>query len=106
MDEDVNNNTSDTHDSEACKGSLSLKRSISGDESSPRNRRVLSVYKHLKTFRSPKTPKKVRPRKFCCANILCKVQFSTKRAKLHHERFQCPHVSGVGTNSSTTSSDN
>ena len=83
------------------------KAGSSSEESIPKRRRIISDYKQRTPRKSPlKTPTKRRTPRLRCENVLCRVGFSTKRAKLQHERFSCPFLKSPmeASSSSTTTS--
>ena len=63
------------------------------DEVSPKRRKLLNEYKQRTPKKSPlKTPTKRQTPRLRCKNPLCRVGFSTARAKHQHERFMCPFL--------------
>ena len=79
----------------------------SSEESIPKRRKILSDYKQRTPRKSPlKTPTKRKTPRLRCENVLCRVGFSTKKAKLQHERFSCPFLKSPleALSSSTTTS--
>ena len=91
------------------KSSISKRKAkgSSSDESLPKRRKILMDYKQRTPRKSPlKTPTKRKTPRLRCENVLCRVGFSTKRAKLQHERFSCPFIKSpleALSSSSTTS---
>ena len=63
------------------------------EESPPKKRKLLNEYKQRTPRKSPhKTPTKRRTPRLRCGDVLCRVGFSTQRAKEQHERFTCPFI--------------
>jgi hypothetical protein len=81
------------------------------EDSPPKRRNLISEYKQRTPKKSPyKTPTKRKTPRLRCLNVCCRVGFSTKRAKLHHERFLCQFnklsADEAFNSSSNTSGDN
>ena len=60
------------------------------EESPTKRRRLVVEYKQRTPKKSPlKTPTTRKTPRLKCRNIFCRIGFSSQKAKLFHERFQC-----------------